>query len=226
LNSALAVPLQDGDSVIGVLALYHSDRDAYSKDQLRVLQAMSGKLTTAIANSLKRDPAPTVSNTDELTGLPNARALFLHLDAEIACCASGGSTLAMLACDVDGFRQVNDRYGRIAGDELLRSVARQLRASCRGSDYVARLGGDEIAAVMGNVSRPAADQRMSDFDRIVRETGRKLCGEEIVALSCGYVLFPEDGSTAEQLLAEADRRMHKHKKERRNAAPTLAAEMA
>ncbi len=226
LNSALAVPLQDGDSVIGVLALYHSDRDAYSKDQLRVLQAMSGKLTTAIANSLKRDPAPTVSNTDELTGLPNARALFLHLDAEIACCASGGSTLAMLACDVDGFRQVNDRYGRIAGDELLRSVARQLRASCRGSDYVARLGGDEFAAVMGNVSRPAADQRMSDFDRIVRETGRKLCGEEIVALSCGYVLFPEDGSTAEQLLAEADRRMHKHKKERRNAAPTLAAEMA
>jgi len=231
LNSALAVPLQDGDSVIGVLALYHSGRDAYTRDHLRVLQAVSGKLTAAIGKSLKREPAATASTIDELTALPNARAMFLHLDAEIACCARDDSTLGIMVCDVDGFRQVNNRYGYIAGDQLLRGIAAQLRASCRGSDYVARSGGDEFVAVMGDMSRSAAEQRMRDFDGMVRETGRTLCGEETVALSCGFVLFPFDGATAEQLLAEADRQMYKQKQERRStvltgAAPSLAAEVA
>jgi diguanylate cyclase (GGDEF)-like protein/putative nucleotidyltransferase with HDIG domain len=226
LNSALAVPLEDCDAVIGVLALYHSDRDAYSRDQLRVLQAVSSKLTAAIGDSLKRPAEDKVTNTDALTALPNARALFLHLDAEIAGCLHSDSTLGMVVCDVDGFRQVNNRFGHIIGDELLASIARQLRASCRASDYVARVGGDEFAAVMGDLSRSAAEGRMLDFDRMVREAGRKLCGEEIVALSCGYVLFPEDGSTAEQLLAEADHRLHRQKQERRSAAPVLVAELA
>ncbi len=80
--------------------------------------------------------------------------------------------------------------------------------------------------VMGDLSRAAAEQRMRDFDRIVREAGRSLCGEEIVALSCGCVLFPADGATAEQLLTEADRRMYKQKQEHRSAAPARAAEVA
>jgi diguanylate cyclase (GGDEF)-like protein/putative nucleotidyltransferase with HDIG domain len=222
LNSALAVPLEDCDSVIGVLALYHSDRDAYCRDQLRVLQAVSSKLTAAIGNSLKREVVPMVSHTDALTDLPNARALFLHLDAEIASCAHNDSTLGIVVCDVDGFRQVNQRYGDIAGDELLRGIALQLRQSCRGSDYVARMGGDEFVAVMADLSRSAAEQRMRDFDRIVCETGRTVCGKEMVGLSCGYVVFPADGATAEQLLAEADRRMYKQKQERRTVAPVLA----
>jgi diguanylate cyclase (GGDEF)-like protein len=226
LNSALAIPLDDGDSVIGVLALYHSGRDAYSRDHLRVLQAVRGKLVAAIGNSLKRDPAVAVSNVDELTSLPNARALFLHLDAEIARCSRDNLTLGIIVCDIDGFRQINDRYGSLAGDQLIRSVACALRQSCRESDYIARVGGDEFVTVMEGLSRSSAEQRMRHFDGLVREAGRKLCGEEIVALSCGYVLFRADGGTAEELLAEADRRMHQRKQERRNAAPSTVIEVA
>jgi diguanylate cyclase (GGDEF)-like protein/putative nucleotidyltransferase with HDIG domain len=226
LNSALAIPLEEGDSVIGVLALYHSGRDAYSRDHLRVLQAVRGKLTAAIGNSLKRGPAGAVSNVDELTGLPNARALFLHLDAEIAGCVLDNSTLGIIVCDMDGFGQINNRYGSRTGDELIRSVACELRQSCRGSDYVARVGGDEFVTVMDGLSRSSAEQRMRDFDRLVRQAGRRLCGEEIVALSCAYVLFPADGVTAEELLAEADRRMRQRKQERRNSVPAVAIEVA
>jgi diguanylate cyclase (GGDEF)-like protein len=226
LNSALAVPLEDCDSVIGVLALYHSDRDAYSRDQLRVLQAVSSKLTAAIVSSLKHDQTAEVSNTDELTGLPNARALFLHLDAEIARCMRSDATLGIVVCDIDGFKLVNDRHGHLIGDQLLRSIGPQLRQSCRGSDYVARVGGDEFVIVMPDLTRASAEQRMRDFDRIVRETARSLCGEEIVALSCGSVHFPADGATAEQLLAEADRRMYKEKQEHQRSVPIPAAEVA
>jgi diguanylate cyclase (GGDEF)-like protein/putative nucleotidyltransferase with HDIG domain len=226
LNSALAVPLEDCDAVVGVLALYHSGRDAYCREHLRILEAVSSKLTAAIGNSLKRERPPGVSNTDDLTGLPNARALFLHLDSEIVRCTLGASSLGMVVCDVDGFREVNNRHGHIVGDQLLCGIASQLRQSCRVSDYLARVGGDEFVAVMGELNPSAAEQRIRDFDRIVTETGRKLCGEEIVGLSCGYVLFPADGATAEHLLAEADRRMYKHKQERRNVAAVLTADVA
>jgi len=87
------------------------------------------------------------------------------------------------------------------------------------------VGGDEFAAVMENLSRSAAEQRMRSFDRLVAEAGRKLCGWT-VALSCGYVLFPADGLTAEELLAEADRRMRQRKQERRIPAPAVAIEVA
>jgi diguanylate cyclase (GGDEF)-like protein/putative nucleotidyltransferase with HDIG domain len=226
LNSALAVPLEDCDSVIGVLALYHSDRDAYSKDQLRVLQAVSSKLTAAILSSLKHDQAASVSSKDELTGLPNDRALFLHLDSEIARCLRGDATLGIVVCDINGFRQVNDRYGHDTGDELLRTIGSQLRQSCRGSDSVARVGGDEFVIVMPDLTRAAAEQRIRDFDRIVHEAGRSVCGKDIVTLSCGCVYYPADGATAEQLLAEADRRMYKQKQEKQRALPVPAAEVA
>ena len=136
------------------------------------------------------------------------------------------STLGIVVCDIDGFRLVNDRHGHIIGDQLLRTIGPQLRQSCRGSDYVARVGGDEFVIVMPDLSRSAADQRMRDFDRIVREAARSLCGEDIVALSCGCVHYPADGATAEQLLAEADRRMYKEKQDHQRSVRVPAAIVA
>jgi len=213
LNSALAVPLDHDDAVIGVLALYHSGRDAYSRDQLRALQAVSGKLAATIVVALGRELEPA---SDSAGSLPDARALFLHLDAGIARCQRDASTLGVVVCDIDRFKTVNERYGQLAGDQLLRSVASQLRQACRASDYLAHLGGDEFAVVMADLSRSAAEQRMQDFERIVREAALGVCGSDQVTLSCGYVQFPADGATTEQLLAEADRRMQKHKQERRS----------
>ena len=74
LNSALAIPLEDCDSVVGVLALYHSGRDAYSRDQLRVLLAVSGKVTDAILNSLKHQPDAPVSDMYEVSSIDEFQA--------------------------------------------------------------------------------------------------------------------------------------------------------
>jgi diguanylate cyclase (GGDEF)-like protein len=221
LNSALAVPLENGDGVVGVLALYHSGRDAYSRDQLRVLQAVSSKLAAAIVSALKHEQAGAPANADFLTSLPNARALFRHLDTEITRCQHDASTLGIVVCDIDRFRAVNDRHGQLAGDRLLHRIASQLRQACRASDYLARVAGDEFVVVMPDLSPSSAEQRMRDFDRIVRQAGRDLFGEQLIALSCGCVHYPADGATAEQLLAEADRRMSQQKHQ--NAAPALAS---
>src|SRR5678815_5852686 len=97
LRSALAVPLNGLDGVVGVLALYNADKDAFTADHLRVLLAVSSKMALAIENALKYQQAESSATTDYLTGLPNARSLFLQLDREVARCKRDNSSLTAVS---------------------------------------------------------------------------------------------------------------------------------
>ncbi|MBI4877616.1 MAG: diguanylate cyclase [Acidobacteria bacterium] len=211
LNSALSVPLLGEDSVVGVLTLYHADRDAFSRDQLRVLQAISSKLSVSVGNALRFKEAEASATTDFLTSLPNARSLFLHLDAEIARCERSGTTLSVMVCDLDGFKRVNDRFGHLSGNRVLNLFASRIRERCRSYDYVARMGGDEFVVLLSGLTPEIALAKTGEFDQIARQVGREICGEEIVSLSSGVAVFPADGKNAEEMLAEADRRMYREK---------------
>ena len=147
LRSALAIPLEGVDGVIGVLALYRGERDAFTSDHLRILLAISSKMALAIENALKYQQAENSATTDYLTGLPNARSLFLQLDRELARCKRDNSTLTVMVCDMDGFKQINDRFGHLEGNRVLRLFAQALKESCREYDYVARMGGDEFVII-------------------------------------------------------------------------------
>ena len=72
----------------------------------------------------------------------------MHLDSELSRCKRAASPLAVLVCDLDEFKKVNDQYGHLEGNEVLRSVAHALRDACREYDYVARMGGDEFVMVL------------------------------------------------------------------------------
>ena len=109
LRSALAVPLEGVGGIIGVLALYRGERDAFTTDHLRMLLAVSGKMALSIENALKFQQAENSATTDYLTGLPNARSLFLQLDREVARCKRDNASLTVMVSDMDGFRQINDR---------------------------------------------------------------------------------------------------------------------
>jgi diguanylate cyclase (GGDEF)-like protein len=117
----------------------------------------------------------------------------------------------VLVCDLDGFKQVNDRFGHLEGNRLLREVAVGLKQSCREYDYIGRMGGDEFVLVLPGLTADALDAKVSRLRHIVVEAGRKVCNEEIVSISVGQALYPGDGDDAEQLLSEADRRMYKYK---------------
>ena len=147
LRSALAVPLEGVSGVIGVLALYRAERDAFTTDHLRILLAVSGKMALSIENALKYAQAENSAITDYLTGLPNARSLFLQLDRELARCKRDNTTLTVMVSDMDGFKQINDRFGHLEGNRVLRLFAQALKDSCREYDYVARMGGDEFVVI-------------------------------------------------------------------------------
>jgi diguanylate cyclase (GGDEF)-like protein/putative nucleotidyltransferase with HDIG domain len=211
LRSALAVPLEGVSGVIGVLALYGSERDAFTSDHLRILLAVSGKMALAIENALKYQQAESSATTDYLTGLPNARSLFLQLDRELARCKRDNSTLTVMVSDMDGFKQINDRFGHLEGNRTLRLFAQALKDSCREYDYVARMGGDEFVVIATGLAADAASKKAEQMRALARHAGNEVCGEEILSLSVGRAVYPDDGKDAEQLLAEADRRMYLEK---------------
>jgi diguanylate cyclase (GGDEF)-like protein/putative nucleotidyltransferase with HDIG domain len=211
LRSALAVPLEGVAGVIGVLALYRSERDAFTSDHLRILLAVSGKMALAIENALKYQQAENSATTDYLTGLPNARSLFMQLDRELARCKRDNSSLTVMVSDMDGFKQINDRFGHLEGNRVLRLFAQALKDTCREYDYVARMGGDEFVVIAPGLTTDAASKKAEQMRTLARHAGNEVCGEEILSLSVGRAVYPADGKDAEQLLAEADRRMYLEK---------------
>jgi diguanylate cyclase (GGDEF)-like protein/putative nucleotidyltransferase with HDIG domain len=214
LRSALAVPLEGVTGVIGVLALYRAERDAFTSDHLRILLAISSKMGLAIENALKYQQAESSATTDYLTGLPNARSLFLQLDRELARCKRDGTSLTVMVCDLDGFKTINDRFGHLEGNRVLRLFGQALKESCREYDYVARMGGDEFVLVAPGLTLDVATKKAEQLQQLAKQAGLEVCAEDILSLSVGLAIYSEDGNNAEQLLAQADRRMYLEKQRR------------
>ncbi len=223
LRSALAVPLDGVSGVLGVLALYRAERDAFSKENLRILQAISSKVALAIENALSQRLLETSITTDYLTNLPNARSLFLSLDHEVSRAARTNTSLAVVVADLDGFKQINDRFGHLAGNRVLRIVANGLREYCGPNDYLARLGGDEFVMLIPSTGDEELELKIERMRAVARAAGEATPEPSVLSISIGIANYPQDGSDAEQLLAEADRRMYKGKRQRKKDRASVVA---
>jgi diguanylate cyclase (GGDEF)-like protein/hemerythrin-like metal-binding protein len=146
---------------------------------------------------------------DGLTGLAN-RTLFLdRLRQCLLASRRTGDRFALLACDLDGFKSVNDTYGHEAGDQVLRIAAEMLRACCREVDTAARVGGDEFALVLPGVAHPNDARRVAD--RLIVALGKPIAvdGDTCsVGASVGIAIYPRNGPTAEALIHAADTAMY------------------
>jgi len=217
LNSALSVPLGEGtNGPRGALSLYRSEKDAFDKDHLRILLAITGKISRAVESAMQYQRAEDRANTDSLTNLPNGGALFMYLGDEIARCLAHNARLALLVCDLDGFKQVNDRHGHLSGNELLKRVADILKENCRASDYVARMGGDEFVVLLANAQIENVNEWMERIDRLIGQAGHEICGESQLGMSVGVACYPEDGSDAATLINRADDDMYRSKSARKS----------
>ncbi len=224
LQSALVVPLRGRDGVAGVLALYKREKQGFTKDNLRLLLAASSKLGLSVENALQYEQAQDTASTDYLTGLPNARSICVTLEREIVRARRKDNTLAVLLCDLNGFKKVNDNMGHLVGNRLLQEIAKNLRNTCREYDHVGRLGGDEFVFVLTEFTDDFVQNLKPRIAFAIEEASRAVCSDNVVTASVGSAFFPRDGATAEDLLAEADRLMYESKEthyKRNVAAPRL-----
>jgi diguanylate cyclase (GGDEF)-like protein len=149
---------------------------------------------------------------DPATGLPNRACMQDRLDSAVSRLARRREPLAVLFCDLDRFKEINDRYGHAAGDELLRQVARRLQSTVRGVDSVARFAGDEFVMLCEGLSSDAevgliAERVLAEFDRPF-----EVAGEQVrVGCSIGAATSDDPAMTTDDLLRRADAAMYRAK---------------
>jgi diguanylate cyclase (GGDEF)-like protein/putative nucleotidyltransferase with HDIG domain len=219
LRSAAAVPLQGVSGTIGVLSIYRLEKDAFSVEDHRILLAVGSKLAISLENALRYQKAERSAVTDFLTNLPNARSLYTRLENELARCKRTGIPFTLLVCDLDSFKAINDRFGHLEGDKVLRHVARKLRENCREYDYVARMGGDEFVMIIPGLTAETAEARINTIRESISDASRVLPEPENVTMSVGASFFPQDSADTEELLSTADLRMYKAKRRHQVAPP-------
>ena len=228
LNSAIVCPLQYNDTFIGCLALYHVEANHYNEDHRRLLERIGEQAGAVIHNSIVFEQTQEDSLTDPLTGLPNRRSLFVHLSRELARAERLKSEVALIVMDVDGFKAINDTYGHNVGDHALREVAVALQAALRPYDLCVRYAGDEFIVVLADCSREAAELKRRELQALIAgihvdvRAGKRLR----LGVSAGAAVFPHDGTTYEELLADADHLMYRDKASRRPATVALPSEFA
>jgi diguanylate cyclase (GGDEF)-like protein len=171
-----------------------------------------------IRSAVLFEKAQEDSLTDPLTSLPNRRYMLQHLEQELARAGRRGLELALVLMDLDDFKEINDTRGHQVGDQALRAVAAVLRASIRPYDLCVRYGGDEFVLILLDCGTAQADGRR----RALQDAVATMCfsdgpggGPVPLAVSAGAAVYPGDGSTPEELVAAADRRMYEDKAARR-----------
>ncbi|HUX68568.1 MAG TPA: GGDEF domain-containing protein [Terriglobales bacterium] len=164
------------------------------------------------------------ARTDDLTGLPNRRALELAGERELAACRRRGGPLAVLAMDLDHFKQLNDTYGHAAGDRVLAAAARAFAAGLRSSDLVGRLGGEEFAAVLPERDAERALE-IAERLRLRLESLRvSFEGQPLrITASLGVAALADPGEGWHELLRRADRALYEAKRAGRNCCRSAEA---
>ncbi len=177
-------------------------------DEFGSLMKNFNEMAAALQKS--QDDLRNIAIRDPLTGLYNHREFFRLLQEEVDRSCRYERALALLMMDLDKFKDINDKEGHLVGDQVLRHVARIIRAQIRKSDHASRYGGDEFAVLLPETDLPEAFEFAERLQKTV--AGRPLrlrSGERLhVALSIGVASFPKNASTSMELVAAADQGLY------------------
>jgi diguanylate cyclase (GGDEF)-like protein len=225
IRSELAVPLIARGKVIGVLDIESEVANAFTTEDLYLISAVAGQISTAIEVSQQHEKVARAAVMDGLTGLYNHSYFYRRLEEEIARSKRHGRPLVVGLADVDKLKVINDQCGHIAGDAALREIAACMRSKLRRTDIVARYGGDEFGIIMPETDLPDAglvSQRFRDAlrDRRIHADGREVA---LPTVSLGLAVFPIDGDTPSALVGRADERLYTQKGLSRDVQASSAA---
>jgi diguanylate cyclase (GGDEF)-like protein len=208
--------LRASGRVIGMVEVLADEGRAFAPEDVAFVDGVVNVLTLAAERLALEEQLRRSDRHDALTGLPNRALLEERLNAAMARAARSGSSVAVLFVDLDRFRQINQRLGHHAGNEVLVEIGRRLRREIEGVETVARLGGDEFAVVYEDTDGSGTEALAARVQRILARpitvAGRALT----VRATVGISVFPRDATEVSTLLGYSDWAMHHGKRSGRN----------
>jgi diguanylate cyclase (GGDEF)-like protein/PAS domain S-box-containing protein len=230
--SCLCVPIMAEGETLGLLHVQGAPqpaaaqasprRDSLDSSSQRMALAMAQQIALAIANLKLRSVLRSQAMKDSLTGLFNRRYLTELLELELRRAQRNQHSVGVVMLDIDYFKRVNDTFGHLAGDMVLREVAEVLRTKCRSGDIVSRFGGEEFMLVLPSASLEYATRRADTLRDAVQclplSFENRALGQ--ITVSLGVAVFPEHGMTSEALIQAADSALYRAKQGGRNQVIT------
>jgi diguanylate cyclase (GGDEF)-like protein len=214
-QSQMCIPLVAFGQTLGVLVLDSDKKDAFNAQDVQPLESVADICATAIQNAHYVERVKQLAYLDGLTGIFNRRYFELRIMEEIERARRFEAGMALLMIDIDQFKRLNDEFGHLLGDEVLRQVSSIFHQQLRKIDVVCRYGGEEFAILLSQTDAEHAMQ--------VAEKLRKLIDEwefpgvpRTVTISVGVASFPEDGLTRDELVRAADAGLYAAKQAGRN----------
>lgn len=234
VEEILGVPIQSGGEMLGAIAALRVTGSPALVDRQALAERLTGMADQAALAfekvrlleqereavrrlQLDEQRIKELAYHDALTELPNGRHFSEALEATLARAEADGRQLALLFCDLDRFKNVNDSMGHAKGDELLKVAAARLQACVRDSDTLARLGGDEFTLLLNGVAGP--EDAATIAERVVAAFRDPINLDEqelFLSASVGVAIYPDDGLDAQTLLKNADTAMYGAKRAGRN----------
>jgi two-component system, cell cycle response regulator len=221
-SRVVAVPFGIEGQGRGVLTFEDDARAGSRIEQRRVavVEQAVAHAATALARVALLEHLQRSALTDGLTGVANRRAFDVALTREVAQAGRSDAPLAVIILDLDKFKTLNDTYGHLAGDDVLRAVGAALRTCTRQGDLVARYGGEEFVLLLPG----ATDDDAVAAARRVREVLRGVEGPRAITASLGIASRPDQGVTGAELLAAADQALYVAKESGRDQARVAGRE--
>jgi len=214
--SRLCIPLVSFGQTLGALALDSDKADAFRDGDQQSLESVADICATAIQNAHYVERVKQLAYLDGLTGIFNRRFFELRIMEEIERARRYGTGMAVIMADIDQFKRLNDEFGHVLGDEVLRQVSSVFHQQLRKVDVVCRYGGEEFAILLTQVNAKQALAVAEKLRKVVE--GWQFPGvPRTVTISAGAAAFPEDGTTRDRLVQAADSALYAAKQAGRNA---------
>jgi diguanylate cyclase (GGDEF)-like protein len=213
--SRMSIPLISFGQTLGVLTLHSSERNAFRESELQSLESVADICANSIQNANYIERVKQLAYLDGLTGIFNRRFFELRIMEEIERARRYGTGMGVIMADIDQFKRLNDEFGHLLGDEVLRQVSSLFHQQLRKVDVVCRYGGEEFAILLTQINAQQAIAIAEKLRRMV-ESYQFPGVPRTITISAGVAVFPAHGTTRDEMVRAADTGLYAAKQAGRN----------
>jgi diguanylate cyclase (GGDEF)-like protein len=221
-GSRMCIPLISFGQTLGVLVLDSAQKGSFSVSDIESLESVADICATAIQNAHYVERVKQLAYLDGLTGIFNRRFFELRIEEEVERARRFDAGMAVIMVDIDQFKRLNDEFGHLLGDEVLRQVSSIFSQQLRKIDVVCRYGGEEFAILLSQTNQKHAMGVAEKLRRLI-ESWQFPGVPRPVTISAGVATCPHHGTTRDQLVKAADAGLYAAKQSGRNCVRVISS---